>query len=125
MFAPSAPALRAIFHHTRCAIIGKVEGGLWRCRYNEGNKVAGSLLLGLYDDDRLLHHVGFTSTINQPKIAPDPFDSPHATNLRVAIFGHRLLVGVLHHRAISEHPIKLQRTIGGGHTFKLLRREPT
>jgi ATP-dependent DNA ligase len=32
-------------------------------RYNEGKPVAGSLLLGLYDDDGLLHHVGFTSTI--------------------------------------------------------------
>lgn len=30
-------------------------------RYNEGRKVVGSLLLGLYDDDGLLHHVGFTS----------------------------------------------------------------
>jgi ATP-dependent DNA ligase len=34
-------------------------------RYNEkpvkGRKVVGSLLLGLYDDDGLLHHVGFSS----------------------------------------------------------------
>ena len=37
-----------------------VVGGF---RYNEGKPVAGSLLLGLYDDDGLLHHVGFTSTI--------------------------------------------------------------
>ena len=37
-----------------------VVGGF---RYNEGRKVVGSLLLGLYDDDGLLHHVGFTSTI--------------------------------------------------------------
>jgi ATP-dependent DNA ligase len=28
-----------------------------------GRHVVGSLLLGLYDDDRLLHHVGFTSAI--------------------------------------------------------------
>jgi ATP-dependent DNA ligase len=28
-----------------------------------GNKVVGSLLLGLYDDEGLLHHVGFTSAI--------------------------------------------------------------
>ncbi len=28
-----------------------------------GRKVVGSLLLGLYDDDGLLHHVGFTSAI--------------------------------------------------------------
>jgi ATP-dependent DNA ligase len=30
-----------------------------------GNKVVGSLLLGLYDDDGLLHHVGFTSAIKR------------------------------------------------------------
>jgi ATP-dependent DNA ligase len=30
-----------------------------------GNKVVGSLLLGLYDNDGLLHHVGFTSAIKQ------------------------------------------------------------
>jgi ATP-dependent DNA ligase len=37
-----------------------VVGGF---RYNEGQKVVGSLLLGLHDDDGLLHHVGFTATI--------------------------------------------------------------
>jgi ATP-dependent DNA ligase len=37
-----------------------VVGGF---RYNEGKPQVGSLLLGLYDDDGLLHHVGFTSTI--------------------------------------------------------------
>jgi ATP-dependent DNA ligase len=31
----------------------------------DGEKVVGSLLLGLYDDDGLLHHVGFTSAIKQ------------------------------------------------------------
>ena len=35
-----------------------VVGGF---RYASGSKLIGSLLLGLYDDDRLLHHVGFTS----------------------------------------------------------------
>jgi ATP-dependent DNA ligase len=30
-----------------------------------GRKVVGSLLLGLYDDDGLLHHVGFTSAIKR------------------------------------------------------------
>jgi ATP-dependent DNA ligase len=30
-------------------------------RYASGAKIIGSLLLGLYDDDGLLHHVGFTS----------------------------------------------------------------
>ena len=37
-----------------------VVGGF---RYNEGKKVVGSLLLGLYDDEGLLDHVGFTSSI--------------------------------------------------------------
>jgi ATP-dependent DNA ligase len=37
-----------------------VVGGF---RYNEERPVVGSLLLGLYDDHGLLHHVGFTSTI--------------------------------------------------------------
>jgi ATP-dependent DNA ligase len=37
-----------------------VVGGF---RYNEGKPVVGSLLLGLYDDAGLLHHVGFTATI--------------------------------------------------------------
>jgi ATP-dependent DNA ligase len=39
-----------------------VVGGF---RYNEGKPVVGSLLLGLYDDGGLLHHVGFTSSIKQ------------------------------------------------------------
>ena len=30
-----------------------------------GRKVVGSLLLGLYDDEGLLHHVGFTSAIKR------------------------------------------------------------
>jgi ATP-dependent DNA ligase len=37
-----------------------VVGGF---RYNEGKDVVGSLLLGLYDEAGLLHHVGFTSNI--------------------------------------------------------------
>ena len=37
-----------------------VVGGF---RYNEGKKVVGSLLLGLYDHEGLLDHIGFTSTI--------------------------------------------------------------
>ena len=37
-----------------------VVGGF---RYNEGKPVVGSLLLGLYDDEGKLHHVGFTSSI--------------------------------------------------------------
>jgi ATP-dependent DNA ligase len=37
-----------------------VVGGF---RYNEGKPVVGSLLLGLYDNSGLLHHVGFTSNL--------------------------------------------------------------
>jgi len=37
-----------------------VVGGF---RYNEGKDVVGSLLLGLYDEEGLLDHIGFTSNI--------------------------------------------------------------
>jgi ATP-dependent DNA ligase len=37
-----------------------VVGGF---RYGSRTRVVGSLLLGLYDDDGLLHHVGFTSSM--------------------------------------------------------------
>lgn len=37
-----------------------VVGGF---RYGEKTKVVGSLLLGLYDEAGILHHVGFTSSI--------------------------------------------------------------
>ena len=37
-----------------------VVGGF---RYGRNSRLAASLLLGLYDDDGLLHHVGFTSSI--------------------------------------------------------------
>jgi ATP-dependent DNA ligase len=37
-----------------------VVGGF---RYNEGKKTVGSLLLGLYDEQGLLNHVGFTSSL--------------------------------------------------------------
>ena len=39
-----------------------VVGGF---RYASAGKVIGSLLLGLYDNKGLLHHVGFTSSFNQ------------------------------------------------------------
>jgi ATP-dependent DNA ligase len=37
-----------------------VVGGF---RYNEGKKIVGSLLLGLYNEEGLLDHVGFTSSL--------------------------------------------------------------
>lgn len=39
-----------------------VVGGF---RYETGRRLVGSLLLGLYDDKGLLHHVGFTSGISE------------------------------------------------------------
>src|SRR5438034_1670793 len=44
-----------------------VVGGF---RYASGEKVLGSLLLGLYDDDGLLHHVGFTSAFKASERRP-------------------------------------------------------
>jgi ATP-dependent DNA ligase len=40
-----------------------VVGGF---RYASAGKIVGSLLLGLYDDAGLLHHVGFTSSLQAP-----------------------------------------------------------
>ena len=54
-----------------------VVGGF---RYNEGKRVAGSLLLGLYDDDGLLHHVGFTSSFSND-------EKPALTNKLEALKG--------------------------------------
>ncbi len=48
------------FKHIRSADC--VVGGF---RYGEGSKLVGSLLLGLYDKDGLLHHVGYTSSIKE------------------------------------------------------------
>ncbi len=39
-----------------------VVGGF---RYASKGRVVGSLLLGLYDDDGLLHHIGYTSSFNE------------------------------------------------------------
>ena len=41
-----------------------VVGGF---RYATKGKIVGSLLLGLYDDDGILHHVGFTSSFTAPE----------------------------------------------------------
>ena len=45
----------------RLRTVDCVVGGF---RYASKGKYVGSLLLGLYDDDGLLHHVGFTSALN-------------------------------------------------------------
>jgi ATP-dependent DNA ligase len=49
------------FRSTDCV----VGGFRYATNKLNGKKVVGSLLLGLYDDDGLLHHVGFTSAIKQ------------------------------------------------------------
>jgi ATP-dependent DNA ligase len=46
----------------RIETVDCVVGGF---RYATGKRVVGSLLLGLYGDDGLLHHVGFTSSIKE------------------------------------------------------------
>jgi ATP-dependent DNA ligase len=51
---------RAMLKVKRLRSADCVVGGF---RYASNSNLVGSLLLGLYDDDGLLHHVGFTSTI--------------------------------------------------------------
>ena len=51
---------RAMIKVKRIRSADCVIGGF---RYGTGSKEVGSLLLGLYDDEGLLHHVGFTSGI--------------------------------------------------------------
>jgi ATP-dependent DNA ligase len=51
---------RAMLKVKRLRTADCVVGGF---RYESGRKLVGSLLLGLYDKDGLLHHVGFTSAI--------------------------------------------------------------
>jgi ATP-dependent DNA ligase len=51
---------RAMLKIKRLRTADCVVGGF---RYETGRKLVGSLLLGLYDTDGLLHHVGFTSAL--------------------------------------------------------------
>jgi len=51
---------RAMLKVKRLRTADCVVGGF---RYGTNSKLVGSLLLGLYGDDDLLHHVGFTSAI--------------------------------------------------------------
>jgi ATP-dependent DNA ligase len=48
-------------HRTADCVIGGFRYG--ERPLTSGNRLVGSLLLGLYDDEGLLHHVGFTSAI--------------------------------------------------------------
>jgi ATP-dependent DNA ligase len=55
---PYRPGERAMLKIKRLRTADCVVGGF---RYATGKKLVGSLLLGLYDDAGLLHHIGFTS----------------------------------------------------------------
>src|SRR5205807_478140 len=52
---------RAMLKVKRLRTADCVVGGF---RYGTKTKIVGSLLLGLYDDDGLLHHVGFSSNMS-------------------------------------------------------------
>jgi ATP-dependent DNA ligase len=58
---PYAAGERAMLKVKKIRTADCVVGGF---RYAQGKREVGSLLLGLYGDDGLLHHVGFTSTIS-------------------------------------------------------------
>jgi ATP-dependent DNA ligase len=57
---PYVPGERAMIKVKRLRTADCVVGGF---RYEHGTELVGSLLLGLYDDEGRLDHVGFTSTI--------------------------------------------------------------
>ena len=57
---PYQPGERAMLKIKNLRTADCVVGGF---RYESGRKRVGSLLLGLYDDEGLLHHVGFTSAL--------------------------------------------------------------
>ena len=57
---PYLPGERAMLKVKHLRTADCVVGGF---RYESGGRRVGSLLLGLYDDRGLLHHVGFTSAI--------------------------------------------------------------
>lgn len=57
---PYRPGERAMVKVKQRRTADCVVGGF---RYGKGSKLVGSLLLGLYCDEGLLHHVGYTSSI--------------------------------------------------------------
>ena len=57
---PYRPGERAMIKVKQRRIADCVVGGF---RYGRNDRLVASLLLGLYDDEGLLHHVGFTSSI--------------------------------------------------------------
>ena len=63
---PYVPGERAMLKIKKIRTADCVVGGF---RYAQGTRVAGSLLLGLYNDEGRLDHVGFTSTIKHAERA--------------------------------------------------------
>ncbi len=59
--SPYQPGERAMLKVKCLRTADCVVGGF---RYESGRKMVGSLLLGLYDKEGLLHHVGFTSALS-------------------------------------------------------------
>jgi ATP-dependent DNA ligase len=59
--APYRPGERAMLKVKQIRTADCVVGGF---RYEQGSRYVGSLLLGLYDDEGRLHHVGYTSSIS-------------------------------------------------------------
>jgi ATP-dependent DNA ligase len=57
---PYLPGIRATLKVKSLRTADCVVGGF---RYDAHRRLVGSLLLGLYDEDGLLHHVGFTASI--------------------------------------------------------------
>ena len=58
---PYRPGERAMLKVKKLRTADCVVGGF---RYETARRLVGSLLLGLYDDEGLLHHVGFTSALS-------------------------------------------------------------
>jgi len=63
--APYSPGERAMQKIKNLRTVDCVVGGF---RYGAKTKLVGSLLLGLYDSDGLLHHVGFTSSMDRASL---------------------------------------------------------
>ncbi len=64
---PYLPGKRAMVKVKRIRSADCVVAGF---RYGVGAKLAGSLLLGLYDQEGLLHHVGFTAAFKRDERGP-------------------------------------------------------
>ena len=82
--APYSPGERAMQKIKNLCTVDCVVGGF---RYGAKTKLAGSLLLGLYDSDGLLHHVGFTSSMDRASL-------PNLTRKLEALVGTRGSAGV-------------------------------